>query len=272
MGKNIKNIQTIKTVETPTAVISNNTNNYSIDSSKYRKTEIKLAIAYTIFSFLLFLVLINSLFMYIKGIKSAINYEEDGKTVKSVDPWWYYFVFFTYQSNYAVLIYFILYIISIFCPKYKKLYSFTHNRFCISAITLYITITFLVVLALLDPIYNAEWDIVDAGVCHSFCPIAMWFLYVFCPTNSKCTYSWKKKELWIDVGYLLIYPVLYLVLVLVLHATTGCRFPYGFLDYETNGIGSFIGYFIGLLICFSLLGIGLLFLKQQIDKKIYADK
>jgi hypothetical protein len=162
-----------------------------------------------------------------------------------------------------------LFVIGVFgYKKYTKLYHFTHSTALVTSVTLYISITFFVVIFILNSVIKGEYDeTADYFIVHNLSPVYMWLIYFFVKTEGK--YDWKK------LLYTLIYPLTYVVLTAIvgglveIYDTETMKnvwaFPYAFLNYK-NGVGIYFAYVFGLLLIFSLFGYGLGKLKPKIDR------
>jgi hypothetical protein len=81
---------------------------------------------------------------------------------------------------------------------------------------------------------------------HLICPIAMWICFLLLPYSSlQQPIVFKSKKMLKFIGYIIIYPILYVILVLIIGASTNGKFnytstpvssfPYDFLNYLDNG-------------------------------------
>ena len=141
--------------------------------------------------------------------------------------------YFTNQTNLLVIIWLALAIIWSSDPnKMQKLMGKVKG-----AITLYITVTFIIFAIVLSPMYHPSGieGIINL-MLHYIIPVAFIFDWIITEDN---TYEWKFISHW------LIYPICYLVFALIHGLTTG-DFIYPFLNYEALG-------FSGLVISVTLL-------------------
>lgn len=163
---------------------------------------------------------------------------------------------YTIQSNLLVLIW--LSIATIFQEKYKAHWFF--NGIIHGAITLYITVTFIIFAILLAPLYHPTGIGAYTNlIVHYLVPIA--FITDTVLTEIKHEYSWKYIIFW------LVYPIFYLILTLIRGYITG-DYIYPFLDLNSMGIGLFVLWCFILSAVFLLLGSLLVFLNKKIGKRL----
>ena len=166
------------------------------------------------------------------------------------------FMFSTYtiQSNTMVLVW--LSIAVLFQEKNRDHWFF--SKIIRGAITLYITITFIIFAILLSPYYHPtgieQYNNINL---HYLVPIAFivdWFL-----TEMDREYSWKYIVIW------LAYPVFYLGFTLILGYLTN-TYIYYFIDLNVLGIHLFIGICVILAGAFLSLGALYVFLNKKLGK------
>jgi hypothetical protein len=197
-------------------------------------------------------------------------------------PAWFNYIYtFTCQSNWMVLIYLVALITTMFFDVNKKFYNFVRSRTLLTSVTVYISITFLVVVVLLDKIYNGTWSFVSGGATfyHGLSTIAMWLVFFFVPAADSKYTAWS-LSVWKRVGITVIYPLAYVALTAVVggfvkitnKGVQQWAFPYDFLNYKDGGIGVYIAYVLGLLVVFSFFSWGLYLFKQKIDKSYHGVK
>ena len=148
--------------------------------------------------------------------------------------------YFTNQTNLLVVIWLVLAIIWSSDPnKMKKLMGKVKG-----AITVYITVTFIIFAIVLSPLYHPSGieGIINL-MLHYIIPVAFIFDWIITEDNM---YKWKFIPHW------LIYPICYLVFALFHGATTG-DFIYPFLNHGALGTSGLvisvtllIFFFIGL--------------------------
>ena len=158
--------------------------------------------------------------------------------------------YFTIQSNLMVTIYFgaIYFFKWDQLPKYKS---------WLGGVTVYITITFLVFVTLLQSI----WHPVGIGLWgnilnHYVTPI---FTIIF-------LVLYRKDYLFTTSNILqwLIYPLIYIVFVLISGLAVG-DYIYPFFQINEVGVGGFLIVFFGIMMLFFLLSIGAVMLTRKKD-------
>jgi hypothetical protein len=168
------------------------------------------------------------------------------------------FLFSTYtiQSNLLILIW--LSIAIFLQEKYKTCWFFSGA--VRGAITLYITVTFIIFALLLAPLYHPTGIEAYTNLSlHYIIPIA--FLVDWVLTEMYHVYQWKYTLFWLS------YPIFYLILTLILGSITG-TYIYPFLDLNAMGTEFFVIVCIILTAFFILLGSLLVFLNKTITKRL----
>ncbi|MHA1130285.1 MAG: Pr6Pr family membrane protein [Candidatus Helarchaeota archaeon] len=148
------------------------------------------------------------------------------------------FTFSTYtiQSNLMVLTWLTLAIL--FQKKYKEHWFFSEG--VRGAITLYISVTFIIFAILLAPLYHPTGiDAYQNIILHYFIPSAFIIDWIF--TEIRRNYKWKYVVYW------LAYPLFYLVFTIIRGVITD-NYIYPFLDLNAFGVPIFTA------ICFALAG------------------
>jgi hypothetical protein len=183
------------------------------------------------------------------------------------NDYWRFFYQFTQQSNIIVSLWLILLGLSTFF-KWEKINLFLQQKIVIVAVTLYISITFLIVLFVLNPFYMGLWDPFSSTaefMLHHASALVMWVLFFFIEGKGELTYR--------KIIFTLIYPLFYVILNLVVGYTTTYytgeqAFAYGFINpnsYNNNFlIYSFV--LLVLVLIFGGFSIGLVKLKLYINK------
>lgn len=180
---------------------------------------------------------------------------------------WRFFYAFTQQSN--IIILFWLYGFGIDCFKPMPWHKIVRNQTLITAITVYISITFFIVAFVLDPIYTGSWNPVKSTgefFHHNLTPVVMW-LYFFI-VQGEGTLKYRKAL------YILIYPLLYVGANLILGATVTYldgkpAYAYGFINPGSYPNLLIFGLVIlGLIAIFTLFGILLIKLKLFQQKQL----
>lgn len=160
-----------------------------------------------------------------------------------------FFSFFTILTNTLVAIYFTQ---KVFIKKESKSGSLT-------AVTLYITIVGLVYQIVLRPIWNPEgMQMIVDELLHSIIPLCVliyWAIY-----ENKWSVKWSQIPKW------LIYPLFYLVFILI-RGNFSNFYPYPFVNVTELGmkavlINSFLLMIVFLVIASVLVGLGKLFTKK----------
>lgn len=156
------------------------------------------------------------------------------------------FKYFTIQSNIIVVLYFSM---LLWTKSHQKSMIF---RNYIGAVTLCITMTFSMFFLFLEPIWNPQGiHLISSTILHYINPFLVIVFFVI----SMKDYSFRYK----DIAIWVIYPILYLIFVLIFGAITG-DYIYPFLNINELGILTFV-----LTILILLLGyLGLSFLIVKI--------
>ena len=146
------------------------------------------------------------------------------------------FYYFTIESNIFVMGWLILAIASYNHPVfYHKICGVWHG-----AITLYITITFIIFATILELSQGLDYS---NFVLHYVVPIA--FIIDWAITDiPTIKYKWKFMAYW------LIYPVVYIIGIVIYGSFTN-DYPYFFLDIQALGVPMFLAW-IGALIGFGI--------------------
>ena len=166
-----------------------------------------------------------------------------------------YFSYFTNQTNLMIDIW--LTIAIIYANKENKpkiLGSISHG-----AITLYITVTFLIFAIVLAPGYVPQGlAIYTNSVNHYILPIA--FIGEWVITESKNKYEWLYDVYWIS------YPILYVIYSLIRGAVTDF-YPYSFIDLTVISVIDLTVTIIVFVIFFLLLGAIYIFVNRTLNKR-----
>jgi hypothetical protein len=164
-----------------------------------------------------------------------------------------YFCFFTILTNLLVALYFTFLLLS----ATSVLGKFFSRTKVAAALAVYITVVGLTYNVVLRPLWNPQGlqHVVDE-LLHSVIPVlymVYWFLFA-----SKNEVQWKDILPW------LIFPILYLVLILVLGSFSG-YYPYPFVDVVKLGYQNvFIncGFVTLAFLFFSVLFVGISKIKK----------
>jgi hypothetical protein len=130
------------------------------------------------------------------------------------------------------------------------------------AITIYITITFIVYAIMLSSLYNPT-TILDKFtniMTHYTIPIAFLIDSLF--TEKTVKYKWRNLAFWI------IYPILYLLFAIIHGTLTHGDYLYPFLDVNEMCVGYFILAVVILLIGFLALGSLLILINLLWNKRL----
>lgn len=178
---------------------------------------------------------------------------------------WFFFYAFTNQSNIMVLLWLIGYGL---CGFFNlPIRRFIHSRILITALTVYISITFFIVALLLTPIYAGAWQPLSSSgefFTHNLTPLVMWIYFFIVPGEGVL----KKKH----AVLVLIYPILYLAANLFLGANVTYlsgrpAYAYDFINPNSYpDLLMFTGVILGLVVIFAVFGFLLIAMKNRIEK------
>ena len=163
---------------------------------------------------------------------------------------------FTFQSNLLVALWLTITLIFYKRDDKPKLL----NPGVRGAITLYITVTFLVYAFILAPSSDSPpqgINLFTTLMVHYLIPIAMIIDWLITEANNQ--YKWTYLLYW------MIYPVAYLVYSLILGAFN--IYIYGFFDVTKIGILGLLFVIIGLTFLFLLLGCLYIFINRKLLNK-----
>jgi hypothetical protein len=192
---------------------------------------------------LIFRVLILSVCIVSITINLILDYEQVLKRSNWLEIYGNTFSTFTIQSNLFVALW--LFVAIIFYKIKEK--PVVLNPVFRGAVTLYVTVTFLIYAIILEPIYSPQgWALVSNIGLHYIVPIAFIVDWLITETSNK--YKWKYILLW------LIYPIMYLIYTLIRGYFTGF-YPYPFLNLNDIDVSTFIFNVLMLTVLFILLGV-----------------
>lgn|SRR5690554_1206937 len=183
---------------------------------------------------------------------------------------WRFFYAFTQQSNILVLIWLVLFGLSAF--GFKKFNKVVKNKVVMTALAVYISITYFIVALVLNPIYSGSWNPVSSANelwLHHLTPIIYWLMFFL--VKGQGSISYKSSVL------TLIYPLFYVLLNLVIGATLSyndgsAAYAYDFINPNSYGnIFIYLLVILGLLLVFSLFSMGLTKLKLYIDNNYFNE-
>jgi len=166
-----------------------------------------------------------------------------------------FFSFFTILTNLLVAIYFLTRLVK----KPIQLHTFFSKPGVLTAITVYITVVGLVYQLVLRQIWEPTGlqKVVDE-LLHSVIPllvIVCWFLY-----ENKKEIRWSVLPGW------LLYPLIYLVYILIRGHFSGF-YPYPFVHVGDLGYPAVLMNAVGLLFVFSGLSALLIFIGRKLSSK-----
>jgi hypothetical protein len=185
---------------------------------------------------------------------------------------WRFFYQFTQQSNLLSSIWLILLGLSTFF-HWEKIYTFVTKKIVIVAITVYISITFFIVLFILNPVFAGRWIPLANTyefLFHNATTIVVWFFYFLIKGHGTLEYK--------QIPKVLLYPLFYVILNLIVGYSTTylsgqAAFAYGFINPGSYGNNFFL-YFLVLLVLlaiFTLFTFGLIAFKKRINH-LYFDE
>ena len=235
--------------------------------NKERK-EMSLGFAALVYAAVLLLVMVSG---YARGlVGSDAVYSADGSILINEAvagaPAWRYFYMFTNQSNLLVLAWLVMYGIGCFVDGRFRRWS-RNNTFMV-AVTVYISITFLIVAFVLEPVYDGTFDPLAGFFTHFSTPIIMWFFFFAVRGTGEVRY---RKAL-----FILIYPFCFVILNLIIGATvTGADgkgdYAYGFINPNTYpNIAIFVLVIVALTLIFGSFGMLLIKFKKFLGKHYYT--
>ena len=187
------------------------------------------------------------------------------------DDWWRFWYLFTYQTNIMVALWSIAYGVGkVF--SLAKLITWLTKKIVVIIITVNTLIVFFIVLFVLNPIQNGEWEPLSSLselLTHNLSTVLMIMVFVLIPGSGVL----KNR----DALTVLIYPFVYFILHTIIGLTVNFKsgepaFNYGFVNPNNYADNLFI--FVGLIVMlvgiFGALGFGLIQFKNRFDviKKI----
>ena len=176
---------------------------------------------------------------------------------------WRFFYAFTQQSNILVLLWLAGYGLCAFSKR--PIRRVFHNRILITALTVYISITFFIVALVLNPVYAGAWQPLSTSaefLTHNMTPVVMWLYFFIVPGEGTL----KAKH----AGLVLIYPLLYVAANLLIGANVQylngqAAYAYGFINPNSYpNLLVFAGVILGLVLVFVVFGLLLIKLKNRI--------
>jgi hypothetical protein len=209
---------------------------------------------------LAYVALLYGTFMLFSLMSSFFGYETDQ---------WSFFYYYSFQTNILVTTWLLLYSLSVF-RGIQKLYDFVTLRVVMTSLAVYMAVVYLIVIFILEPALSGLWIPLagdQAPFLHITTPMVMWMYYFLIPGRGSV------KP--IQVLYIEIYPALFLLANLVIGANVNFAdgtpaYAYDFINPSSyDSLVPFVGLVLGLLVFFSLFGLGLLRFKQYINKAYF---
>lgn len=165
-----------------------------------------------------------------------------------------FFSFFTILTNSLVAVYFSYQAIN----QKPEQQNFLNIPGVLTAITVYITIVGLVYQVVLRQIWEPTGlQMIVDELLHSVIPlytIVFWYLY-----ENKSAINWRQLPIW------LIYPLIYLIYILIRGRASGF-YPYPFIDVSELGLSTVLINALVLLIIFLVVSILFVGIGKQVDK------
>jgi len=216
-----------------------------------RKRDITLGYFALLYAFVLFFLLLDNLFWYIR----------------SYQAWWGFFYMFTNQSNMIMMMWLFLFGITMFTVKDSRIKRFATHPTVVAGITLYISIVFLVVALVLTPFYRAMYADHLTGVLmftHLISAVVMFAFFFFVRTGAVQTF----KRALVMALLLLVYPLSFLLLNLAIGLPTG-DFAYDFVDPSSySHVALYIVTLLAFTIAFWILGVAILLVQRALKKNL----
>ena len=214
-----------------------------------RKREIALGYFALLYGAILFFLLLDNLFWYIRYSQA------------------YRFIYmFTNQANLLMMLWLFLFGITRFIKKDTRAKRFATHHITVAAVTLYMTIVFLVVVLVLFAFYRSLFadHLVGYGVwlfTHLISIIIMHVFFFLVRTGAV-------RSAWLVSVYLLIYPLLFLAMSFIIGFTTDA-FPYDFLDpHFYPHIAVYVVSLVGLATAFWAIGFLILLLQRYLWRNL----
>lgn len=180
---------------------------------------------------------------------------------------WRFFYAFTQQSNILVMLWLFLLGIDCFHTLPRPLHKIIQNQVIITALAVYISITFFIVAFVLNPVFSGAWDPLSSSsefLHHNLTPIIMW-LYFFLIKGEG---GLKLR----NALLILIYPIIYVGANLLIganvHYLSGeAAYAYNFINpNKYTNVFIYICVILGLILIFSIFGVLLIKLKKYVEK------
>jgi hypothetical protein len=182
--------------------------------------------------------------------------------------WWQFFYYFTQQNNMLVVVWSLAFGLSSFLG-WKKVYNFVSQRIVLIALTVYLTIVFIIVALNLNSIFTGEWLPFESSsefIYHNFTSIYMWIMFFFIKGRGQV----KPVSAW----WILIYPFVYFLAHTVIGLTLTFRdgepaFNYAFINPNIYASTLYIPWVLLVFVLtgiFGVFGLGLIRFKNFIDR------
>jgi hypothetical protein len=182
---------------------------------------------------------------------------------------WQFFYLFTFQNNMLVALWLWLFGLSSFFG-WTKIYQFVTKKIVLITLTVNIAIVFLIVLFVLNPVFQGQWDPFESSseiITHNATPIFMFFMFFLIRGNGTL------KN--IHALYVLIYPFVYFIIHTIIGSTLFFRngnpaFNYGFINPANYpNIFVFMIVFVLLVAIFGAFGWVLIQFKKFLEENYY---
>lgn len=226
----------------------------------FKRKDITLAFFTTMYGLYLMLYMISNFF----GVYAPSANPEPNTGMH----WWQFFYYFTQQNNMLIVLWSLAFGLSSFL-KWERVYRFVSQRIVLIALTVYLSITFIIVALNLNSIFDGEWlpfSTSSEFIYHNFSTIYMWIMFFFIKGQGQV----KPISAW----WVLIYPFVYFLVHTVIGLTLTFRngnpaFNYPFINPNNYASSFYIGWVllvIALTGIFGVFGLGLIRFKNYLDR------
>lgn len=186
--------------------------------------------------------------------------------------WWQFFYFFTQQNNMLLIAWCLAFGLSSFFG-WKRVYHFVNQRIVLVSLTVYLSIVFIIVALVQNPIFTGAWLPFKSSsefIYHNFSSIFMWLMFFFIPGEGKV----KPVSAW----WILIYPFVYFIAhtfigLFVTFPNGDMAFNYQFinpLNYAGSNYVVWVVLIVALVGIFGVFGLGLIAFKNYLDRNFYT--
>ena len=181
---------------------------------------------------------------------------------------WQFFYYFTTQSNILVWLWLIVFAVAslgdgALAAKARRLVTSQ----VVLGLAVYMIVVFVVVAAILNPFYSAQFEPVPTGgqlYEHVISPMLIVAIFLLYPLGGRPT--WRTVLAW--EGYLIFYVVLANIVgaVTIFNDTGKAAYPYNFINpHNYPNVVVYLLVIVGLAVLCFLIGMGLIRLKQRFD-------